>query len=164
MFAGLVRRRQNTLVQQIQAKTLIQGRVSSHFCSETLANIRVLYSQCGASSRGEKCLDTPAAIKSTHTNLKISGGGFGGCFGFLGSLPRLSRLPMAISSKIKLDPHRVRFSYAANYFARAKSIAVNGVRNFVCAVLDADYAAIVSAAALPKRKLDATILPNTRSS
>jgi hypothetical protein len=102
--------------------------------------------------------------KTRYANVLIKGGGFGGCFGFLGSLPRLSRLPMAISSKIKLDPHRVRFSYAANYFARAKSIAVNGVVNFVYAVLDVDYAAIVSAAALPKRKLDATILPNARSS
>jgi hypothetical protein len=55
-------------------------------------------------AEAKECLDTPAAIKSTHTNLKISGGGLGGCFGFFGSLPRLSRLPMAISSKIKQNP------------------------------------------------------------
>lgn len=142
----------------------------SRFSSKTPVNAGVWFLNfaCATTSKICHCRSKFKHVinQTRYANALIKGGGFGGCFGFLGSLPRLSRLPMAISSKVKLDPHRVRFSYAANDFARTKSIAVNGIGNFVCAVwiLNTIHAAIFSTAALPKRKLEATILPNARSS
>lgn len=172
-------------------KTPAYAGVLSLFCSKRPVNAGVCFLNfaCAMTSKNSSLprqIQTRREAMAAHikraanahdhryANVLIRGGGFGGCFGFFGSLPRLSRLPMAISSKIKQDAVKVQFSYAANNFARAKSIAVNGVRNFVCAVSMqtanhatnhvTNHAAIFSVTISPKRKLDATIPPNTRSS
>ncbi len=72
----------------------------------------------------------PRLIRCNQINLKISGGGLGGCFGFFGSLPRLSRLPMAISLEMNGcgsgHPLRARCKRFCGAETTMTSIAVNG--------------------------------------